>query len=98
MALYVHVNPDKEPYLDRISFEETEGYVEKEYLEPDQMVTLMYATDKCYLDKNGNIVVPNIQPPLSDTEVKLQQAEMQITMMQHQFSNLILSMAKGGNK
>lgn len=98
MALYVHVNPDKEPYLDRIAFEETEGYVEKDYLSVDKMTTLITNTTKCYLDKDGNIVVPNIQPPLSDTDVKLQQAEMQITMMQHQFSNLILSIAKGGTK
>lgn len=98
MALYVHVNEEKAPYLDAISFEEKEGYDEKDYLSVDKMTTLITNPTKCYLDNDGNIVVPNIQPPLSDTEVKLQQAEMQITMMQHQFSNLILSIAKGGTK
>lgn len=98
MALYVHVNEKNAPYLDAISFDEKDGYDEKPYLDPDKMVTLMYNTDKCYLDKDGNVVVPDIQPELSDTDKQLQEAQKTIEIMQKQLSSLVLFVAKGGNK
>lgn len=98
MALYVHVNEKNAPYLDAISFDEKEGYDEKPYLDPDKMVTLMYNTDKCYLDKDGNVVVPDIQPEVTETDKQVQALQLQLKMVQSQFSNLVLALAKGGNK
>lgn len=98
MALYVHVNENNAPYLDAISFEEKEGYDEKDYLSVDKMTTLITNPTKCYLDKDGNIVVPDIQPELSDTDKQLQEAQKTIEIMQKQLSSLVLFVAKGGNK
>ncbi|CAI2679198.1 hypothetical protein AKUH3B102A_PHAGE100580 (plasmid) [Apilactobacillus kunkeei] len=95
--VYVKVNPENKPYLSDISFEPKDGYIEKPDLPVEQMITLIYFTEKCKLDDNGNIQVSN-DKILSDDDVKNQALQMQLKMMQMQFSNLILSMAKGDNK
>lgn len=98
MALYVHVNQKNAPYLDAISFEEREGYDEKDYLSVDKMTTLITNPTKCYLDKDGNVVVPDAQPEVTETDKQVQALQLQLKMMQSQFSNLVLALAKGGNK
>lgn len=98
MALYVHADEKNAPYLDAISFNEKDGYDEKPYLEPDKMVILMHYTTKCYLDKDGNIVVPNIQPEVTETDKQVQALQLQLKMMQSQFLNMMLVLAKGGGK
>lgn len=95
--VYVKVNPENKPYLSDISFEPKDGYIEKPDLPVEQMITLIYFTDKCKLDGSGNIQVSH-DKLLSDDDVKNQALQMQLKMMQMQFSNLILSMAKGDNK
>lgn len=95
--IYVKVSEKNAPYLDSLSLEPKEGYVEKEDLSFDEMATLFNFTSKCWIDKDGNIQVSNDRL-MTDAEKQNEQLNMQLKMMQMQFSNLILSMAKGGNK
>ena len=94
--VYVKVSETNAPYIDLISFEPQEGFVEKD-VDASKMPTLINFTDKCWVDKNGEVQVSN-DKVMTDAEINNQGLQMQLKMMQHQFSNLILNMAKGGNK
>lgn len=95
--IYVKVSETNPPYLDSLSLEPKDGYVEKEDLPYDQMETLFNFTQNCKLDSNGNIVVSN-DKMMTDAEKENAQLKMQLNMVQSQFSNLVLALAKGGNK
>lgn len=95
--IYVKVSEKNAPYLDSISLEPKDGYVEKEDLPFDQMATLFNFTQNCKLDSNGNIVVSN-DKMMTDAEKQNAQLNMQLKLMQSQFLNMMLALAKGGAK
>lgn len=95
--IYVKVSDKNAPYLDSLSLEPKEGYVEKEDLPYDQMQTLFNFTQNCKLDSNGNIVVSN-DKMMTDAEKQNAQLNMQLKLMQSQFLNMMLALAKGGVK
>lgn len=95
--IYVKVSETNAPYIDLISFEPQEGFVEKEDLPADKMVTLINFTNKCWIDNNGDIQVSN-DKLMTDADKQNAQLNMQLNMVQTQFSNLVLALAKGGNK
>lgn len=95
--IYVKVSETNAPYIDLISFEPQEGFVEKEDLPADQMVTLINFTNKCWIDSNGNIKVSN-DKLMTDAEKQNAQLNMQLKLMQSQFLNMMLALAKGGAK
>lgn len=95
--IYVKLSETNAPYLDSLSLEPKDGYIEKEDLPYDQMAILFNFTQNCKLDSNGNIVVSN-DKMMTDVEKQNAQLKMQLKMMQSQFSNLVLTLAKGGNK
>lgn len=94
--VYVKLSETNAPYIDFISFEPQEGFVEKD-VDESKMPTLINFTNKCWVDKNGEVQVSN-DKVMTDADIKNQALQMQLKMMQMQFSNLILNMAKGGNK
>lgn len=94
--IYVKVSETDKPYIDLLSFEPQEGFVEKD-VDESKMPTLINFTNKCWVDKNGEVQVSN-DKVMTEADVKNQGLQMQLKMMQMQFSNLILSMAKGDNK
>ena len=94
--VYVKLSETNAPYIDLISFEPQEGFVEKD-VDESKMPTLINFTNKCWVDKNGEVQVSN-DKVMTDAEINNQALQMKLKMMQMQFSNLILNMAKGGNK
>ena len=94
--VYVKISEKNAPYIDLIAFEPQEGFVEKD-VDESKMPTLINFTNKCWVDKNGEVQVSN-DKVMTEADVKNQALQMQLKMMQMQFSNLILNMAKGGNK
>lgn len=94
--VYVKLSETNAPYIDLISFEPQEGFVEKD-VDESKMPTLINFTNKCWVDKNGEVQVSN-DKVMTDAEINNQALQMKLKMMQLQFSNLILSMAKGDNK
>lgn len=92
--VYVKISEKNAPYIDLISFEPQEGFIEKD-VDVSKMPTLINFTNKCWVDKNGEVQVSN-DKVMTDAEINNQGLQMQLKMMQMQFSNLILSMAKGG--
>lgn len=94
--VYVKISEKNAPYIDLISFEPQEGFIEKD-VDESKMPTLINFTNKCWVDKNGEVQVSN-DKVMTDAEINNQGLQMQLKMMQMQFSNLILNMAKGGNK
>lgn len=94
--VYVKISEKNAPYIDLISFEPQEGFIEKD-VDVIKMPTLINFTNKCWVDKNGEVQVSN-DKVMTDADIKNQALQMQLKMMQMQFSNLILNMAKGGNK
>lgn len=95
--IYVKVSETNAPYIDLISFEPQEGFVEKEDLPPEQMATLINFTNKCWIDKDGNIQVSN-DKLMTDADKQNAQLNMQLKLMQSQFLNMMLALAKGGAK
>ena len=95
--IYVKAGETNAPYLDSLSLDPKEGYVEKEDLPFDQMQTLFNFTQKCKLDSNGNIQVSNDQL-MTDAEKQNAQLNMQLKLMQSQFLNMMLALAKGDAK
>ncbi|CAI2699195.1 hypothetical protein AKUA2103_PHAGE100570 (plasmid) [Apilactobacillus kunkeei] len=94
--IYVKISEKNAPYIDLISFEPQEGFIEKN-VDESKMPTLINFTNKCWVDKDGEVQVSN-DKVMTEADVKNQALQMQLKMMQIQFSNLILNMAKGGNK
>ncbi|CAI2680312.1 hypothetical protein AKUH3B103M_PHAGE100600 (plasmid) [Apilactobacillus kunkeei] len=94
--VYVKISEKNAPYIDLISFEPQEGFIEKD-VDESKMPTLINFTNKCWVDKNGKVQVSN-DKVMTEADVKNQALQMQLKMMQMQFSNLILNMAKGGNE
>lgn len=95
--IYVKVSEKNAPYIDLISFDPQEGFEAKEDLPPEQMTTLINFTNKCWIDKDGNIQVSN-DKLITDAEKQNAQLQMQLKMFQNQFSSLVLAIAKGGAK
>ena len=95
--VYVKVSETNAPYLDSLSLEPKDGYIEKEDLPYEQMETLFNFTQNCKLDSNGNIVVSN-DKMMTDAEKENAQLNMQLKLMQSQFLNMMLALAKGGAK
>lgn len=95
--IYVHVDEKNKPYLDAISLEPQDGYLEKEDLSFDEMATLFNFTSKCWIDKDGNIQVSKDRL-MTDAEKQNEQLSMQLKMIQSQFLNMMLALAKGGAK
>lgn len=109
--LYVHVNEQNKPWIDKVSTQPLDGYDAKNGLLDYQILALVNFPDKCWVDDNGAVVTPQ-DLPLSEAEQNAQKAQETINQLtgqvttlsqsnsnlQKQLSNLILSIAKGGTK
>ena len=85
--LYVHIDEQNKPWIDKVSTEKLDGYEAKPGLLDNQIIALMNFPDKCYVDDNGVVVTPN-QLPLSEAEKQSQQSQLQLEKMQSQIKDM----------
>lgn len=87
MKVYVKVSATDSPYLSNASTEALDGYVAKEGLTDNQAITVLSRPDKCYLDDNGVVIVPN-QIPLSQADRDYKKFEIQLSTMSQQITDM----------
>ena len=87
MKVYVKVSDTDKPYLSGSSTEALDGYVAKEGLTDNQAITVLSRPDKCYLDDNGVVIVPN-QIPLSQADRDYKKFELQLSTMSQQITDM----------
>lgn len=87
MKIYVKVSDTDKPYLSGSSTEALDGYVAKEGLTDNQAITVLSRPDKCYLDDNGVVIVPN-QIPLSQADRDYKKFEIQLSTMSQQITDM----------
>lgn len=87
MKVYVKVSATDGPYLSNASTEALDGYVAKEGLTDNQAITVLSRPDKCYLDDNGVVIVPN-QIPLSQADRDYKKFELQLSTMSQQITDM----------
>lgn len=80
MKVYVKVSDTDKPYLSNASTEALDGYVGIEGLTNDQAIAALSRPNKCYMDDNGVLIVPN-QIPLSQAEKDAENVKIQLTDM-----------------
>lgn len=85
--LYVHINENNKPWIDKVSTQPLDGYDAKPGLLDIQIIALMKFPDKCYVDDSGAVITPN-QLPLSQAEEQAQQATLTIDNLKQQVANL----------
>lgn len=87
MKVYVKISATDGPYLSNASTEALDGYVAKEGLTDNQAITVLSRPDKCYLDDNGVVIVPN-QIPLSQADRDYKKFELQLSTMSQQITDM----------
>lgn len=85
--LYVHINENNKPWIDKVSTEKLDGYEAKPGLLDSQIIALMNYPDKCYVDDSGAVITPN-QLPLSQAEQQSQEATLTINGLKQQVTDL----------
>ncbi|CAI2609953.1 hypothetical protein AKUH4B202J_08500 [Apilactobacillus kunkeei] len=80
MKIYVKVSDTDKPYLSGASTEALDGYTSIEGLTNDQAIATLSRPNKCYMDDNGVLIVPN-QIPLSQSEKDAENVKIQLTDM-----------------
>lgn len=87
MKIYVKVSDTDKPYLSGSSTEALDGYTSIEGLTNDQAIAALSRPNKCYVDDNGVLIVPN-QIPLSQAEKDAQDMQLQFANMQKQIKDM----------
>lgn len=87
MQLYVKQTDQSKPYLSDVSTEDKEGYVLKPALTTNQVVALLNYPDKCFLDDNGAVIVPN-QLPLDEQQQEAEKVKASIVDLNNKITEL----------
>lgn len=87
MKIYVKVSDTDKPYLSGSSTEALDEYTSIEGLTNDQAIAALSRPNKCYVDDNGVLIVPN-QIPLSQAEKDAQSVKLQLEGMSKQITDM----------
>lgn len=87
MKIYVKVSDTDKPYLSGASTEALDGYTSIEGLTNDQAIAALSRPNKCYVDDNGVLIVPN-QIPLSQAEKDAQSVKLQLEGMSKRITDM----------